>query len=240
MSSDPFPARPGGEMYRAGLPSPGARLLAAIRLVQPGRAAADIGCDHGKLAVYLALAGISPKVVAVDNRPMPLAKAKALARQTGCEDRVDCRLGDGLAALQPGEAQEIIIAGMSGETMANILSAAKWVEDSTLHFVFVPATRAGHLRRWLAERGFAIDREEPVEEKGRYYTAISAVYTGTSIEPTPLFCELGLVPQAGGPAAAGYIRKQLARLEKQALAPMELPQRDALEHLINEVKECLP
>ena len=113
----------GGERYRAGLPTLGARLLAAANAVRPGRPAADIGCDHGKLAVWLALRGISPRVIAVDSRPLPLAKARALAAQTGCADVVACRLGDGLAALAPGEAQEIIIAGLSGETIIALLDA---------------------------------------------------------------------------------------------------------------------
>ena len=39
------------------VPALDARLLAAAAYVRRGALAADIGCDHGKLAVYLARTG---------------------------------------------------------------------------------------------------------------------------------------------------------------------------------------
>lgn len=227
-------------MYRAGLPMPGARLLEAAKLVRPGRVVADIGCDHGKLAVYLAKSGRAAKVIAVDKRPIPLSHAKALVLQTGVGPLVDCRLGDGFAPLAPGEAEEIVIAGVSGETIAQIVSAAAWARDTSLHFVFVPATRVWFLRKWLCENGFAIEREVPVEENARFYTVLSVFYTGERVAaPTPLFCEVGLVPCSAAAAAKGYIGKRAEHLEKRLLAPMEPEERAALEQLLREVEQCL-
>ncbi|MDL2325165.1 class I SAM-dependent methyltransferase [Ruminococcaceae bacterium OttesenSCG-928-A16] len=227
-------------MYRAGLPSPGARLLTAIKLVRPGQVVADIGCDHGKLAVYLALAGLATKVIAVDKRPIPLSRARALAKQTGCEAMVNCRLGNGLAALQPGEATEIVIAGMSGETMIEILAAAPWVQNPGMHFVFVPATRAAQLRSWLYSNGFALLAEEPVAERGRVYTVLSAKYTGQKQQQSPFFCELGLLAQNPLPPAKAYIAQRLRHLQKRALAPLPAAEKQALNQLIKEVEQCLP
>ena len=227
-------------MYRAGLPRPGARLLAAAELVRPGRVVADIGCDHGKLAVYLAMSGRAPRVIATDIRPLPLGKARALVAQTGCQGKVECRLGDGLAPLVPGEVQEIVIAGMSGETMANVLAAVPWVRDESLHFVLLPAARAERLRRWLCENGFSIKAETPVEEHGKYYTALSVNYTGTpNHEGDELYYELGRLPETRGPAAAGFIERRLTHLRRRAAAPLEEGQRHALEKLTNEVEACL-
>ncbi|MFV0413593.1 MAG: class I SAM-dependent methyltransferase [Oscillospiraceae bacterium] len=230
----------GGEMYRAGLPMPGARLLEAAKLVRPGRVVADIGCDHGKLAVYLAKSGRVAKVIAVDKRPIPLSHAKALVLQTGVGRLVDCRLGDGFAPLGPGEAEEIVIAGVSGETIVQIVSGAEWARGKNLHFVFVPATRAWFLRKWLCENGFVIEREVPVEENARFYTVLSVFYTGERAPgPTPLFCEVGLVPRSAASAAKGYIGKRAEHLKKRLLAPMEQGERAALEQLLKEVEQCL-
>lgn len=94
------------------VPALDARLLAAAAYVRRGALAADIGCDHGKLAVYLARTGTARHVVAVDIRPAPLARAQVLVEKHGCSAGVECRLGDGLCALKPCEADDIVIAGI--------------------------------------------------------------------------------------------------------------------------------
>lgn len=227
-------------MYRAGLPMPGARLLAAAGLVRRGGTVADIGCDHGKLAVYLAKSGHACRVIAVDVNPMPLAKARALVQQAGCGGLVQCRLGDGLDALAPDEAQDIVVAGLSGETIAALLGRVSWVRNGRLNFVFVPAARPNWLRRWLLQNGFAIRAETPVEEKGKFYTTMQAVYTGQNIAcPDAFFCEVGLVPQSPGPAAQGYLKGRLAHLCNQGKAPLAPTEKAGLDALVKEVEECL-
>ncbi|MGD9559181.1 MAG: class I SAM-dependent methyltransferase [Oscillospiraceae bacterium] len=226
-------------MYRAGPPTLGARLLAAAGQVRRGRTVADIGCDHGKLAVWLALRGGAPGVIAVDSRPMPLARAAALVRRTGCAQRVQLRLGNGLAALAPGEAEDIVIAGLSGETIVDLLAACAWAKDEKLHFVLVPTTHPERLRRWLCEAGFEIGREVPVLEKGRAYTVMSVGYTGAATTPAPLFCQLGRIAEQRGPAAAAYTAARLAHLEKEARAPRPPKETAAHRRLIQEVASCL-
>lgn len=226
-------------MYRAGQPSPGARLLSVVSMVRPGKVAADIGCDHGKLAVYLALAGICPKVIASDIRPLPLSKARALVVQTGSGSIVECRLGDGLFTLQPGEAQDIIIAGVSGETIIEILQPHTWIKDADVQLIMVPTTRHDILRRWLMQNGFALQKEEPVQDQGRYYAVMSAAYTGNAIpEPDDLLCAVGLIPQSGKSAAAGYIEGRQKQVYNQLKGPMDAAQREALLALQKEMEKC--
>lgn len=215
----------------------GARLLAAASLVQKGRPAADIGCDHGKLAVWLARRG-APRVIAVDSRALPLSRAAAFARRAGVSHLVDCRLGNGLLPLAPGEAQEIVVAGLSGETIADILAAAPWIKSGDVHLVLLPVTRAPHLRRWLCREGFAMEAERPVEDKGRFYTALSARWTGAAHEPDDLFCETGLLDLAD-PAAAGILKSRLADLANRARGPLLPGEREALKKLTKELERCL-
>ena len=218
----------------------GARLLAAAGLVVPGRVVADIGCDHGKLAVWLAKKSGTARVIAVDNRAMPLAGAKALVWQTSCGDVVDCRLGNGLSALAPGEAQEIIIAGLSGPTIVQLLAGHPWVFSPQVHLVLVPASRHAFLRRWLCENGFAIATEVPVLEKGRGYSALSVHYSGECFVPDALFCQLGRLPQSEDKPALGvYAKARLRDLKEQAkgLSGLALEKHN---QLICEVEKCLP
>ena len=94
-----------------------ARLGTIAAMTPRCRAVADIGCDHGKLTVDLLVSGRCPKVIAADLRPIPLSKAQENCRKAGCEDRAELRLGNGLEVLQPGEATDIVIAGMGAETI---------------------------------------------------------------------------------------------------------------------------
>ncbi|MEI3222893.1 MAG: tRNA (adenine(22)-N(1))-methyltransferase TrmK [Gemmiger sp.] len=82
-------------MHTCNAPRLDARLAAAYDFVRPGHAAADIGCDHGKLSAALAGSGRCPLVLACDLRPGPLEKARVTCAPYG--DKVQCRLGSGLS-----------------------------------------------------------------------------------------------------------------------------------------------
>ena len=86
-------------------------------------------------------------------------------------DKVQCRLGSGLSVLEPGEVDDIIIAGMGAETIIEILEAAPWVFDARYNLVLVPATKHSILRRWLARRGFALRAETLCQAAGRWYAS---------------------------------------------------------------------
>lgn len=150
-----------------------ARLAAAAAYVRPGCVAADVGCDHGRLSVALAAQGKCRKIIASDIRPAPLATAQRLVTLHGCGDVVECRLGAGLSVLRPGEADDIVIAGVSGVTVCEMLEQAPeafYAAKPDMRFIFIPATKHPFLRRWLAQHGFALLDETPVLAAGRYYT----------------------------------------------------------------------
>ncbi len=218
---------------------PGARLRAAASLVRWGSAAADIGCDHGKLAVHLIESGRCPSVVAADLRPGPLRGAQALAAARGLADRIDCRLGGGLSVLAPGEVCDLVIAGMGGLTIAGIIADALWVRDARYNLVLLPASGAADLRRWLAENGFEIREELPVVEAGHCYSAMRAAYTGRPVQPTALFCLLGLLRGQRSPAAAACFAAAAHRLEQQLQGRRRAGESDlfALEALLAQVRE---
>ncbi len=165
------------------LPKLDERLSLAMCFAKAGQAVADIGCDHGKLAVNLAASGRFPKVIGADLRQGPLAKAALTLKNAGCEGAVELRLGDGLSVLTAGEVGTVIIAGVSAQTTIDIISAAPWSWDASNapRLVLVPATKHDVLRRYLLSQGFALLRDCPVQAAGRWYTVICAEYTGDKI-----------------------------------------------------------
>lgn len=202
------------------LPVLDARLSAAAELVRPGLPAADIGCDHGKLAAVLAGSGRCPRVIGADLRPGPLAKARRTVEAAGCADRVELRLGDGLSVLQPGEVSTIVLAGVSAQTTWEILEQAPWVfAPEGPRLVLVPATRHGELRRWLWEHGFALAADRPVQAAGRWYAVMAAEYTGRTRQPTLAQCLYG--ETGAWPEGAAYGAWQRAKLPKLRLGVPE-------------------
>lgn len=150
------------------------RLAAVAGMVVPQGAAADIGTDHGLLPVYLVMNGICPTVVASDTADRPLQAAMRLVRQWGMENRIDLRLGDGLAVLRPGEVATVCLAGMGGTTQIAILSAAPEILTGVRRLVLQPMRGAALLRSWLTGHGWTIVGEELVLEEGKYYEVLAA------------------------------------------------------------------
>lgn len=209
-----------------------ARLSAAAAFVRPGSVAADIGCDHGKLSAWLAGSGRCPLVFACDLRPDPLAKAQRACAHLG--EKVQFRLGSGLDVLQPGEVQDIIIAGMGAQTIMEILDAAPWVFDPAYNLVLVPATKHSLLRRWLAQRGFTLQGETLAHAAGRWYAVMNVRYTADPHKPEGLWCLCGLVQ--GQPGAEEYRAQQLVKLKKYRLGLSAGPEAEAVDNLIAEVE----
>ncbi len=208
-------------------------------MLRAGSAVADIGCDHGKLAVWLALSGRHSHIIATDVAPLPLKRAQQAVAHFGCGGIVSCRLGSGLEPLQKGEVQDVVIAGLSGETIAEILAPYNRIAQPNMQLILLPTTRHPFLRAWLYEHGFCISKERIVHENKRYYTVISAHYTGQSTRVSDVFCQLGLTALCEDALVQGYINARLNVLRKQALG---LCGEAAVQHqkLIQEVEDALP
>ncbi len=143
------------------------RLLAVGEMVRPGARVADVGTDHGYLPVWLRQKGISERVIASDIAPGPLDAARASARRYGAES-VEFRLCPGLERIRPQEADTVVLAGMSGETMVSILADAGW-DWTGKHLILQPMTKRAELLTWLYSHGLHIAEEKPVAERGRLY-----------------------------------------------------------------------
>lgn len=151
------------------------RLEAVADMVTPGCRLADIGTDHAYIPIYLAQAGKISHAVAMDVNKGPLMRAKEHIASFGLEDVIGTRLSDGLEALQPGEADEIVIAGMGGPLTVRILrdGAEKIAKGCSL--ILQPQSEIKEVRSYLNKIGYRIIREEMICEDGKYYPMMKAV-----------------------------------------------------------------
>ena len=166
------------------------RLRCVAGLVRPGSVLADIGTDHAYLPVWLVKEGICPRAVAAD-----------------------IHVGPASAPLRPGEADDIVVAGMGGETIASILEAAPWTQDGRYRLILQPMTRPECLRRFLLANGYAILSEQVVQDGRRRYLALACAYSGAPPVTEEAAYYIGRLPL---PEAAAYLLSQAARLHRQA------------------------
>ncbi len=145
------------------------RLLRILSVCRKAGIIADIGCDHGLLCAELVRSKKAEKAIATDISSASLAKAEKLSKELGLEGKIECRLGDGLSVLQPGEAEGIVIAGIGGPLLMRILEQGWKVARSAQYLVLCPQNYPESLRQYINEAGFLIEYEEISQEKGKYY-----------------------------------------------------------------------
>ena len=192
----------------------GRRLQAIADLVPAScRRLADIGTDHGYIPAALLLRRRLDTAIAADIGREPLERARRTARQYGLESRMDLRLGDGLGVLAPGEADVIVIAGMGGDAIVSILSAALWVRAGPL-LLLQPMSKAEALRRYLPEGGFAVEAEALAAERGVVWPMLS-VGCGAMPPCTESQAWGGFLLE-GDPLWGRYLEEHILRLRKAA------------------------
>ena len=195
----------------------GARLTCAALMVNPHRKTVDIGTDHAYIPAYLVLNGMSESVLACDIGVKPLENAAATLKEYSLEDKITLRISDGLKEVSEDEAEEIIICGMGGTLMSEILSAAEWIKKDGIHLVLQPMTHSEDVRRFLCANGFRISKEKYVIESGRAYCLISADYDGVIRDEEEGFYYFGRLPK-NDEASVIYMFRQLHRVNTKLLA----------------------
>ncbi|MDF2511352.1 MAG: hypothetical protein K0S04_1218 [Herbinix sp.] len=158
------------------------RLEMVASLVTPGNRVADVGCDHAYTAIYLAEHGISPNIIAMDVNQGPIDRAKDNIKKYGYSDIIETRKSNGLDKIEENEADTILIAGMGGPLMIQILTAKKEVMQSAKELVLQPQSEIHKVRYMLQEEGFLIIEESMVKEDEKYYFIMKAIKNSLNLD----------------------------------------------------------
>lgn len=149
-----------------------ARLGALAQMIEPCETVADVGTDHGFLGAYLLEQNRCRRVQFCDISEFSLQKARRLIEEMGLGQRADFSVGDGAMAIQY-PAQQVVIAGMGGVTIAGIVErGTEKLKDSAL--IMQPNVAAPYLRAELLRLGFCVEREALARAGGRWYVIIRA------------------------------------------------------------------
>lgn len=165
------------------------RLEACASLVNDGARLCDVGCDHGYVPVSLVLSGKIKSAVACDINEAPLASCERLVRMYKLTDKIKCVLSDGLKNVDGSEIDDILLAGMGGELISQILSECCYAGEK--HIIINAMTHPELARKWLFENGYKIQNDLIIPDGRHHYSVFDAVYTGEFADFTEADCFLG-------------------------------------------------
>ncbi|MGN1083842.1 MAG: tRNA (adenine(22)-N(1))-methyltransferase [Lachnospiraceae bacterium] len=190
------------------------RMLRTAALVTRGNRTADVGCDHAYTSIYLIQQGISPHVVAMDINAGPLARAKENVVKFGMEEQIELRQSDGLAALAPSEADTLLIAGMGGPLMEQILTAFPETLASVTELVLQPQSEIAEVRRFLHRVGFRITAEDMLSEDGKYYVMFRAEHGAECAWTEEEYLYGKLLLENGTPVLKRFLEEERCKTEE--------------------------
>ncbi|MCI8484994.1 MAG: SAM-dependent methyltransferase [Lachnospiraceae bacterium] len=191
------------------------RLQSVADFVEPCETMADVGTDHGYIPVYLVGCQRVKKAIALDVNRGPLLRAQEHILQHDMKDCIETRQSDGFAALRPGEAETIVIAGMGGALMMRILDQGEEKARAAERLVLQPQSEWMAFRRFLYENQYQITAEDMVYEDGKYYP-VMAVSSGQAKEKdSRIQWKYGsLLLARRHPVLEQYLRKQQQQKRK--------------------------
>lgn len=220
------------------------RLMAVLDYIGPNEKIVDVGCDHGYLAKAAIEKGVH-YVQLVDNKKMPLARAKANLFSIESEAHIVYTLASGLTEVTE-EVTVACICGMGGDLIASILNESI-VRAQRLHYlVLQPNTKVDHLRAYLSQYDFAILDEKWVLEKEKYYPILKVQYIPHTRPLSKLEISYGpCLLQHPSNTFLSYLQKKQSGLYK-VLKTMDVSNQDyekvflqikEIEEIVNGIKE---
>ncbi|WP_141604253.1 tRNA (adenine(22)-N(1))-methyltransferase [Terrilactibacillus laevilacticus] len=135
---------------------------------------ADIGSDHAYLPCYALQNGLINEAIAGEVNEGPYLSAVHTVEECQLSTLVQCRLGNGLSVISKGEVDCIIIAGMGGELIKQILENGKSQLSTKERLILQPNVASDRVRTWLDTNDWSIIDESILEEDQHIYEIIVA------------------------------------------------------------------
>ena len=148
--------------------------LKIIHDMVPNSVVTDIGSDHGKLMIALVQSGKVKKGFAVENKEGPFERLRSNLIRYHVNDMITPLFSDGIKDITR-DVSTIVIAGMGGQTIVNILKAHPEKLISVQTIIIDAHTAVPFARREICQMGFAIADEKIVKEDDIFYEVIKFI-----------------------------------------------------------------
>lgn len=191
---------------------------------------ADIGTDHAYIPIYMVQNGVCQKAIASDVKIGPVKMASNNISLYKLSEKIETRLGNGLDTIEINEADSIIIAGMGGTLLTELLEANKPKTVNADTLVLQPMNDLHVVRKWLYDNAFEIYDEEMVAEGPKMYFVLSAKFTGNKKQYSDFELYVGqrLIDKKG-PLLGAYCRMKVQQIDRVLEQLEEMKENDALK-----------
>lgn len=151
------------------------RLKFIANHIEKCKSIADIGTDHGYIPIYAVKNNLCESAIASDINKDPVRKSKLNISLEGLSEKIETRLGAGLEPIKTKEVDGIIIAGMGGNLIRDILEEGKNKLPFFKFIILQPAQNPEVLREYLYNNGYKILEEDLCFDDGIYYELFKVV-----------------------------------------------------------------
>lgn len=197
------------------------RLKTIADLIPSDSKVADIGGDHAYLMIQLAQERRLKRGIVGEINKGPFLNACRNVKRMGYQSLIDVRLGDGLSVVEVMEFDVLVISGMGGTLIKNILEKGRKKLSGVQKMVLQPNIGTHHVRGWLDQQGWQLTDEALVEEEGVLYEILVAspgkemhLYQDSFI-PSEFLYEIGpLLWKQRHPLLIKKLKNELQRKEK--------------------------
>ncbi|UEB33256.1 tRNA (adenine(22)-N(1))-methyltransferase [Finegoldia magna] len=148
------------------------RLEEIINLVEDNSIVADIGTDHGIVPYELIKSNKAKKVIASDISEKSLDKLREKLDYLDEPEKIILNVSDGLDNLNEYQVDTIIISGMGGNLIVDILNKNIDVAKSANCVILGANNSLSVLRKFLHDNSFEIIEEVDLFENDKYYQII--------------------------------------------------------------------
>ncbi|MBQ7136425.1 MAG: SAM-dependent methyltransferase [Bacilli bacterium] len=167
------------------------RLKAISNFIEDNSNVIDVGCDHALLDIYLFNNKKNIKLIASDIKEGPLEQAQKNIKKYGCNIKV--KLGYGISTIEE-DIDTIVIAGMGGDTIVDILDEDKDKLNNVKTIVISPQSEWKKTRKFINDLGFYISSEQIIEDNNKFYLIIKFVkgnkkYSNKELEYGPILLQ---------------------------------------------------
>ncbi|MBE7071007.1 MAG: SAM-dependent methyltransferase [Ruminococcaceae bacterium] len=161
------------------------QVAASRKELGPGRVI-DVGSDHGLLAVSCLENGIATEVICTEIHEGPAMHSKEALKEAGFEDRSNVFVTDGLNGMSLKKGDIVVIAGMGGLNIIDIITRCLENEPSELlkdvRFIVQPQKSVNLVRKFFAERGFVFEDESVCTDREFFYIIMRMGYDSVPYE----------------------------------------------------------
>lgn len=148
--------------------------IAKIVLSKESNKIIDVGCDHALLDIYLLQNNENLKIVASDNKELPLENAKKNIEKYSFLNKIEVCLKDGINNIDK-DIDTVVISGMGMETIVDILEKDKEELKHINRLIISSNNKYQELRKKINSYGYIINDERIVHEYGKYYIIIEFI-----------------------------------------------------------------